>query len=267
MPRTVQRVTEMEIDEVSLVDRPACPPSAIVFSKRADQEESMPDYTDEDGNAIDLNEYEEGDVLEDEEGNQFVVSFEDVYDDDEDDELDGEYEELMDGELATIGKSFGSIESIRYELSKAVTEDDRDRVVSKALNDLTARAEYAETQMGRAALIAKSEQNLRLEREYISKAAEYNVPIDSEDLGPVIMRMAESMSYEDCAVIHKALSAAGEMLFTEAGYDGIGAADDPIEQIQEYLAARVSKGGSREGAMTDFFDSNPEAYEALRAAR
>src|SRR4051812_37107175 len=261
----------MEIDEVSMVDRAANSSATIVFSKRADQEESMPEYLDADGNPLDLSEFEEGDILEDEDGNQFEVSFED----------DGggggdnfDYED--EPELASVGKSaFGAnpddavIASIRQELSKAVSEDDRDAVLSQAFSSLSKRATSAEARLAKSEEIAKSERDLRLKREYISKAAEYNVPIAAEELGPVLMRAAEALSYDDCAVIHKALSAAGEMLYTEAGFDGIGAPEDPMAQIDAFLDDRLAKSAdtSKASAMTAFFDDNPAAYDALRSER
>lgn len=271
MPRKVQVVTNMEIDEVSMVDRAACPPAAIVFSKRADQEESMDEYADADGNPLDLSQFGEGDVLEDEDGNQFVVSYEA---DDDDDDDGSEWAYADQGDLVGIGKSafggygYDSVASIRSALSKAVSEDDRNHVMSKALTSLSKRAEDAEARAFESELIAKGEQDLRLEREYIGKAAEYNVPIAPDELGPVLMRMVESMDYDDCAVIHKALAAAGEMLYVEAGFDGSGVSDDPMDQVEEYLSGFVAKGeGSQAGLMTDFFDNNPEAYDALRSAR
>jgi hypothetical protein len=271
--RVVQRVTDMEIDEVSMVDRAANTSAAIVFSKRADQEESMPDYTDADGNPLDLSQYEEGTILEDEAGNRFEVTF----GDEGDDEDKGDFTDATDArELASVGKSaFGApaedetIASIREALSKAVSDDDRTTVLSKAFTTLSKRAAAAEARLAKAEEIAKSERDLRLEREYIAKAAEYNVPIAADELGPVLMRASEALSYEDCAVIHKALTAAGEMLFTEAGFDGVGSPEDPMAQIDAFLDDRVSKSTdtTKAGAMTAFFDDNPAAYDALRSER
>jgi hypothetical protein len=275
MPRPVQIVKDMEIDEISLVDRAACPPAAIVIAKRADPEVGMDEeFYDENGNPIDLNDFDEGDVIEDEDGNQYQIVFEDDGDEGDGDEDDVDYVEDEDGELVAVGKSaFGFdpiVAGIRSELAKAVNEDDRDAVLSKAFTTLSKRAAYAESQLAHAEEIAKGERDLRLQREYIAKAAEYNVPIDPEELGPVIMRMAESMSYDDCAVIHKALAAAGEMLYTEAGFDSSGIPDDPISQIDAFLDEQVSKsdgGLSKAGAISAFFDSNPEAYDAYRTER
>jgi hypothetical protein len=273
MPRPVQIVKDMEIDEISLVDRAACPPAAIVIAKRADPEVGMDEFYDEDGNPIDLSQFDEGDILEDENGNQFVVTFEES---DEDDDDDGEdyYADDNDDELVAVGKSaFGFdpvIAGIREELSKAVSEGDRDAVLSKAFTTLNKRAMEAEARLAKSEEIAKSERDLRLKREYIAKAAEYNIPEDPEVLGPVLMRMAEQMSYADCAVIHKALCASGEMLYTEAGYDSRGVPDDPMAQIDAFLDEQVSKsahGVSKAAATTAFFDDNPEAYDAYRAER
>lgn len=267
MPRQVQIVKDMEIDEISLVDRAACPPAAIVIAKSADPEVGMNEFLDEDGNPLDLSQFDEGTVLVDEDGNEYEV----VLDGDADEGADEHDEELV-----AVGKSaFGSgvdpiIAGIRDELSKAVSENDRDAVLSKAFTTLSKRTQAAEAGLARAEQIAKSERDTRLRREYIAKAADYNVPIDPEVLGPVLMRATEALSYDDCAVIHKALTAAGEMLFAEAGYDSRGAAEDPMAEIDAFLDGEVAKSSgslSKAAATTAFFDSNPGAYDAYRADR
>jgi hypothetical protein len=270
MPKPVQIVKDMEIDEISLVDRAANTSAAIVIAKRADQEDGMPQYTDQDGNELDLSQFEEGDVLEGEDGQLYEVT----YTDDDDDE-DEAAEHEPEGELVGVGKSaFGAtydddvIADVREALSKAVDTDDQNAVLSKAFGTLSKRAEIAERRLVQAEQIAKAERDLRLEREYISKAAEYNVPVDPTELGPVLMRATEALSYEDCAVIHKALCSAGEMLFTEAGYDGRAIAEDPMAEIEALVEGQVAKGDvSKAGALTAFFDDNPGAYDAYRAER
>ena len=100
MPRPVQIVKDMEFDEVSLVDRAACPPAAIVIAKRADQEDGMTTVYDEDGNELDLSDLPAGTIIEDETGQQFEVA----YGDDEDDD-DEPYVSSDEGELVAVGKS------------------------------------------------------------------------------------------------------------------------------------------------------------------
>lgn len=270
MPRHVQLVKDMEIDEVSLVDRAACPPAAVVIAKRAPEDGMDEEYQDENGQPLDLGDYQAGDLFAGDDG----VTYE-LGEDGELHEVDLDDELADERELESVGKSafFAEPQSeviarVSEELSKAVSEQDRSAVLSKAFSDMAKRAEVAEARLADAETIAKSERDLRLTREYIAKAAEYNVPIAADELGPVLMRAAEALSYEDCAVIHKALSAAGEMLFDEIGYAGGADNDDPMSQLDALLDEQVAKSGtpvSKAATMTAFFDQNPGAYDALRA--
>ncbi len=326
MPRVASRVSDMEIDEISLVDRPANAFARVRLAKRASQEDAVPEdeeieqIFDANGTPVDVEDLEFGDVVYDEagQGYEFLPPTE-QYDEDEPQlvgkaaepegltpflgshlhgpnkppmsrvfglDSDTRAKRLRMARMAGVGaggaaagaaagygggrvrKSFA--DEVREELAKAVTDSDRDEVFAKALDALSAADERA----ARAEEIAKSERDLRLEREYIAKAADYNVPIASEELGPVLMHCADALSYADCAVLHKALSAAGEMLFTEAGFTGEADNADPFSAIDAHLeeASRrvVSKGGeavSKAQAMTDFFATNPEAYDEYVASR
>lgn len=271
MSRMVKAVSDAIYDEVSLVDRPAVEHGRIALAKRANQEDTVGDYFDQDGDAVDINELEDGDVVTDETGAQFVWV---------EDEPEAAAE--VEPELETVGKSFpGSVfgareplsksteASIREELRKAQTEGDRDAVIAKAFGYIS----KAEQRANAAEQIAKSEQTLRLTREYISKAAEYNVPIPADELGPVLLGMAVAefdgqLPTGSCAVIHKALCAAGEMLYTEAGFDGSADNVDPFDQVEAFIAGEVAKSArsgsepiSKEAATADYFESNPRAYD------
>jgi len=353
--RRTRSVHDMEIDEISLVDRPANQHALVTIAKRANEEDAVPEeyFDPQSGEEVDVSELQDGDVVVDAEGNAFEFTADD----------DGQYAEgaVDDGAYAEVGKAAGMrrftdsagyaarraarahgaeqaaahaggggfaprasqsaqafgagrgrmaasragnrvwgqgqtarrrkigagvattaiggglageeahrlkksfADEVREELSKAVTDADRDEVLAKALGQLD---EY-EAGIAEAQQIAKSERDLRLTREYIAKAAEYNVPVDPEDLGPVLLHMAEALPYEDCLVIHKALSAAGEMLFDEAGYTGQADNLDPFEQVEALLDERVSKGNepvSKAKAVTEFFDNDPRAYDEYRAS-
>lgn len=260
--RTVKQVRDMEIDEISLVDRPANQHALVTIAKRAPEEEAMPDYFLEDGSAVDLDTLEPGDVVYDEEGNGF-----EYYEEDAEEQTD------KAANAAGVSKAFESKPSgfaaeVRELLSKAATDSDRDDIISKALE----RIETSEMVTQEAVTIAKAERTLRLEREYISKAAEYNVPIEPEQLGPVLMRAAEALSYEDCAVIHKALTAAGELIYEEAGYVGQGDNDiDPMSRVEAFVEQSVSKAAGQDAiskaqGMSDYFTEHPEEYEAYKYA-
>lgn len=262
--RVVKHVSDMEIDEISLVDRPANQHALVTIAKRrAIEEENVPDaevFYDDTGAEINPDKLSYGDHVFDSEGIEYVLEPEDEVEEAvEEKELAGAgVSKAFEAEVAEAGKT------LLDELAKAVTESDRNEVIAKALaqnTELSKRLEEAEK-------IAKSERTLRLEREYIAKAAEYNVPIPSDELGPVLMRMAELMPFDDCKVIHKALTAAGEMLFTEAGFQGEADNDDPLTQVEMAIQEHVSKSAgevSKHQAMEAFFDTNPAAYDAYVA--
>jgi hypothetical protein len=157
-------------------------------------------------------------------------------------------------------KNFSSADVLREELSKALTDSDRDAVIAKALG---AMDEYAE-QAYAAEEIAKAERDLRLDREYTEIAKAYNLPVHPEVLGPVMKRLAETMSEDDCAVIAKCFEAASEALWEETGYIGGGDNADIFQQAEAVVDGIVNKSGhnvTREQALTDLFSSNPEAYD------
>lgn len=306
MVRPVKRLSDMEIDEISLVDKGANQHAMITIAKRAPEEDEMPDLFNEDGSLVDEEALTEGDVVYDEEGNayQFVL--------DEDEPVEDE-----ERELAEVGKGFGNLsrgfqsgvagvkrtetagvganrahaagahlnrnkkiygagaagaaggyamkksfkDEVLEELSKAYSDTDRDEVIAKALG----RVEELESSQREAVEIAKSERDLRLTREYISKAAEYNLPVNPDELGPVLYRMADTMSFEDCSVIAKCLEAAGSMIFEEQGYIGGGDNADIMSQV-EARAVELSKSADPV-SITSVFEQSPEAYNEYLASQ
>jgi len=327
-PKVVKHLTDMEIDEISLVDRGANQHATVAIAKRAPEEESMPELYTEDGNLLDEDQLEDGQIVFDAEGTayQFTADVdpdEDVEEADEAEDEDVEVEE-EERELAGVGKAFGFAggstqgpskplqstpatpfrvgaglnqqkkkplggmgggampqrpklgsaaarptvaksfsEQVLEELSKAYTDEDRDEVLSKAFAEVDAY----KLQAAEAVEIAKSERDLRLTNEYIAKAAEYNVPVDAAQLGPVLYRMAETMSYEDCSVIHKCLMAAGEAIFDEVGYIGGGDNVDVLDAVDAQAQELVGKsaGTSAEDAWSSVLDQNPAAYDEYLA--
>jgi hypothetical protein len=261
MPRPVKRLTNMEIDEISLVDKGANQHAMITIAKRAPEEEDMPELYNEDGELLDQNALDFGDIVYDAEGNAFEL----VEEEDEDAVREPEpvgKSAFFDGKTTNgpVRKS-AFAQQVLEELSKAYDDKGRDEVIAKALG----RVEELEAQQAQAVEIAKSERDLRLTREYISKAAEYNVPIQPEELGPVLYRMAETMSYDDCAVIHKALDAAGSAIFDEVGLIGGGDNTDIMSQV-EARAVEIGKSADPT-TIASVFDQSPEAYNEYLASR
>lgn len=224
-------------------------------------EEQMIDLFDEKGQALDQESLENGQIVYDNEGNAYEFT------------LEEQEAEDKAKEPATVGKSAffeqkpaegGFAQEVMEELKKAFTDDDRNEVIAKALG----RVSELEKQNQEIAKAVMAERELRLTNQYVSKAAEYNVPIPADELGPVLYRMAETMSYDDCAVIHKALTAAGEMLFEEAGYQGGGDNADIMDQVNAFATERVEVGKSAGPAdIAGVFDDSPAAYDEYLASR
>lgn len=155
-----------------------------------------------------------------------------------------------------VQKNFA--EEVREELSKALTDAEREEVITKALGQVGHLAE--EVEIAKAA--AEEERYLRLQREYTEIAKSYNLPFDDEELGGVLMRCAEALPAEDCEVIHKAFEAAGAAIFEEYGAVGGGGQTDIYDEVEAAIEQQVSKSGvSREDAISDFFLNNPDAYD------
>lgn len=253
--RKVNVLSDMEIDEISLVDRPANQHARIAIAKSAPKEDAVPYFNDQ-GQVVDPDALELGAVVFDGDGNGFVVT-------DENDDNDYEFvAESEQEEPELVGKSLA--EQVREDLSKAFTDIERDDVISKAMGQIA----KAEQRASEAEKIAKSERDLRLTREYISKAADYGIGgVTPDQLGPVLMRAAENLPFEDCTVLHKALTSAGEA-FKELGTSG-GAenAMDPFGVIDAVLEGQVSKGAegvTREQLIVKAFTDNSASYDEYR---
>lgn len=269
--RVVKSLSDMEIDEISLVDRGANQHASVSIAKRAPEEDNMPDFYNEEGELLGEDQLSAGMTVFDADGAAYELSA-------------AEDEAAQAQELETVGKSDGGISSafetkvsksgsksfselVQEELSKAYTDDDRDAIIAKALS----KVDELSVAQAESAKIAKSERDLRLTREYISKADTYNLPIAGSELGPVLYRMAETMSYDDCSVINKALETAGAVIFEELGYQGGGANEPDIMSMVSGAAeeqigkadSKVSKADLIEG----LFDENPAAYDQYLAER
>jgi hypothetical protein len=267
MAKPIKNLTNMEIDEISLVDKGANQHAMITIAKRAPEEDDMPEFDlyAEDGSSVAEDDLKHGDIVYDAEGNPYQ------YTEDDEETVEDEVEEK---EPQLVGKSAffepkhdeaSFTKQVLDELSKAFNDDDRDKVIAKALGKVA----ELEAQQAEYVSIAKAERDLRLTREYISKAAEYNLPVDAEELGPVLYRMAETMSYEDCAVIAKCLETAGEIIFEETGYTGGGDNADIYSQVEQHAYDTFGKSEdfNAVSAVNTVFDQNPDAYDEYLAAQ
>lgn len=98
--RMVKRLSQLEIDEVSLVDRPANQHGLVAIAKN-DQEEPMDELYDIDGNPVTEEQLEPGMRVYTADGTEYV------YTETEGDGVEAEAEDADQGELAGVGKGLG----------------------------------------------------------------------------------------------------------------------------------------------------------------
>jgi hypothetical protein len=267
MPKPIKNLSNMEIDEISLVDKGANQHAMITIAKRAPEEDAMPEEQfelyNENGELLAQDKLSDGDIVFDDAGNAYEYTLDQVAEDEaREPEMVGKSAFF---ESQTTGQPAGQSDfakSVMEELSKAFGDDDRDAVIAKALG----RVGELEAMVSKSAEIAKAERDLRLTREYIAKASEYNLPVDPAELGPVLYRMAETMSYDDCSVIAKCLETAGTALFEEVGYIGGGDNADVMDQVYARATETIGKAAGA-GDVMDVFDTNPQAYDEYLASQ
>ena len=272
MTRKVREIQDLQIDEISLVDKGANQHATVTIAKSADgDKENYMDIYDEQGNPLDPDALEIGDVVYDAAGEAYEIQSEDEEQEVHEPELVGKSAfGRRETKPAKAAVSKGFAEGLREELSKALTDRDRDDVISKAFAQIEALSEAAEI----AKAAAEEEREIRLQAEYTEIAKSYTLPgVEADVLGGVLKRAAESLSYEDCEVIGKALefaADAADQLFHEQGSIGGGDNSDVLRLVDEHVDGMVSKGageGSRAELVAKMFADNPEAYDQYLAER
>jgi hypothetical protein len=167
------------------------------------------------------------------------------------------------GRRGHVGKSFA--QSILDDVSKAVTTDDQISIVAKALQ---------QSENERELLIRKSAQlEARLNEAEdaatlnwaISKAAEYNLPIDADEFGPILKRLVENMPERDMYVLDELFKSIGATFFEELGYNG-GSPESSYDYVAAAAQELVAKTGASDAqAITAMYNANPDAYDAYLA--
>jgi hypothetical protein len=256
------RLFDMEIDEVSFVRRGANQHAPVAFSKsHGTTEEETVGFYDENGVEVDIDALDVGDVVFDEDGDAFAVT-----QDEDGDEAEGqeqfeyEYEDDDDREPALVGKSFG--DDVMEAISKAVNDDERTSIISKAFAQQQYELEIAKAQAEEAQMRADAEHDARVTEAFIAKAEEFNLPVAPTVLGPILKKMTTVLDDQELDIIEKVFTSAGDMIYDEIGYVGGGDNASVMDQVN----MTANDGDiSPEQAAVAMFESNPEAYDAYLA--
>lgn len=298
MRRPVKRLFDLEIDEISLVDRSANQHADVAIAKR--DEDTMPTgLIDAQGYAVDENELEPGDVVYDAEtgeGFEVVEVDENELEDNEGDEPQGDEVGKSGAELAlrtrrgaaighlrgfgqknagalkvgaaaaggaTAGRMSKSLgESVYEELSKALGADARNEVISKAMEQARLEVQQARAEAAQAWEIAKSLQDQAELDEYIEHARGYGIPGDPVEIGMILKSAADTMPPEHVAALDRYFASTGEQLFNVIGSD-LGPQQSTVMGHIEALAnGAVAKADVTEAqAVVALFEANPDAYD------
>lgn len=354
MKKPVSKLVDLEIDEVSVVDRGANQHSLIAFSKSLaagahDAEDGMSaTFIDENGVEVDEGELQVGDVIVDEDGNEFEIVPADALDDFDGEDVGKAIAVNAAGEATKLGRvavarnaarrgawraeragremgtkarrrardfymqpdyTRGTISATGYgidpgrsvrmgrvvgtagagaalagaggagaygysrtkkslgddildDFSKALTDRDREVVFAKMADEVEKAHAAAEEAMS----WAEAEHDARLTEVFISKAAEYNLPVDAEVFGPILKSIAQTLDDEDLEVLDALFHAIGDALYDEIGYVGESSNSSVLDQVNAYADDLVTKADvSHAQAMTAMFETNPTAYDAYIA--
>lgn len=333
-----KRLFDMQIDEVSLVDRPANQHGVISFSKNdeGDYDDDVVEFDelfDDNGGSVDLSEVQPGDEIVSDDGSVWVVTDDDgnvpigkaapanpgrwfrvkqsfqsgrsarkgPTPEPKEDFLNnvrdkptlersaakagygyqsnprawnaagigaGAGTALAGGyalnKMDNEGESMSYTDEVLEELSKAVSDHERQEVIAKMATDL----DHARQEAAQAVEFAKALEAQQIEEAFISKAASYNLPVDPEEFGPIIMKMASVLDDAEFELVDKVFAAVGDALYTELGY--IGGADnasvlDTVDSLADELLAKSDGGFSKAEAVTAMLAANPDAYDAYLA--
>ena len=283
----MNRLTDMEFDEISLVTRPANQLSKVVLFKSDEQQEQSvttevdkgmgkmkkKPMTDEEIMAMSDEEMasmtdgeeetmkkskrpmKKGDVLEDEEVSEDVI------------DLPNEVFEYISALESANAELLDQVEKLAKSAEVVAEEED---IMKSADPQIVALVKSFEERAKAAETIAKSERDFRLEREFVSKASTLNaLPIESDSFGKVLKGVAESVSSEQFKVLWEVLSAANSALaesnlFTEVGksgdFDNDGATS-PINKAAERILA-TTPNLTREQAIAKALEADPNLYSA-----
>jgi hypothetical protein len=297
--RTVKRLYDLEIDEISLVDRSANQHADVAIAKR---DEGTMTLMDVDGYEVAEDELQPGDVVYDAEtGEEFVACEEGAEPSDyiqaDEDEVGKAFPgmDVVRGAAAEGGARAGKFvgrnkrtlaagaggvaagrmskrdslgASVYEELSKALTTDARDEVISKALQDAQAEVRAARAEAAQAQEIAKNLQDQAEFDEYYEIAKGYGPVGDPEEIALLLKQTADTLGFEAVEKMHQMFSAAGEQLFAVYGSD-LGAQDSSVmAQIEAMANQAVAKADvSEAAAIVELFTANPDAYEAYLAEK
>lgn len=229
----VTLLTDVEIQEISLVTRPANQ-HALVALWKSDTEDDMSD-------ALDLTDFE----------------------------LPDEVFTYIDGLERQVQTLTAKIDQVEAELAKDDSDSEdllkgADPALIELVKGLQEKAEQAE-------MVAKAEADHRQEREWVAKmAATYpNLPSEEDKVARMCKAAEAALDKTDFEALLALMTAANEALgkaFNESGSGVEGDHTTPSQDLDQRARALMKADDSLEyaDAVTKVFSSDPDLYNAYR---
>ena len=276
----MNRLTDMEFDEISLVSRPANQLSKVVLYKSDNQETDVSDITKGHGKGSKgMHKMPDGSMMADEDMEEEVME-------DDEEEMMPKGKRVAKGDDTDVvdlpSEVFEYISALeeanadlqnRVSKAEAMHEEEDTDIMKSADPEIVALVKSFEERATAAEAIAKSERNHRLDREFISKASVLtHLSVDASAFGKVLKSAAELLSSEQYATIWNALEAANTALaesqvFSEVGKSGDFDNESSFSNIDKAANKLLANNPemTREQAISKSVQENPSLYtEYLR---
>lgn len=148
-------------------------------------------------------------------------------------------------------------EQVLSELSKALTDGDRDQVISKAMDRVAQAEEAAQVAISKAAAL-EAEQEFG---QYVELAKSYELPVDAEELGGILMTVSKALAPEQLDTLERLLlTAASAIDFEERGSAGYSPLMSYVGEHADQIVTKSAGDVTPEQATVALFTANDEAY-------
>lgn len=159
-------------------------------------------------------------------------------------------------------KSMGA--QVLEELSKALTEGQRDEIVAKAIDGMRGEVAKAQANAEQAWAVAADLAEQAERGRFIELAKSYDgVPVETDELAEILHTAATTLSKRQLDTLDRVLQAAGSAVATdELGYGGTSSGSDVMDAVQAMALEAVGKADlTQEQAVVALFEANPAAYD------
>lgn len=237
-----KKILNMSIEEVSAVDKAATGKKFLIV-KHEDAQNN------------------------DDQGGETVMTFEELLEKVEDEEVKKGFEAVVEDREETIEDLEKRVEELeKADETDEGDEDEEDINKSELPEEVREQLEKMEDEVNTAKEMAQIEKKKRLEVEFNKRAEKFNKVGEVDKTARILMKASELFdedTYEDLKTILKSAQARLEEADIDVpeGEDGGGDATDPVKKLED-KAEELAKSNdiSKEQAFAKALELNPELY-------